>query len=211
MRTITTIQLDITTVCDRACPDCCCAINMGIRAAVHHPWEYFERAAKFIRGVERVDLFGGEPTCHPRFGDFVPHFRDLFDCKLLTMTTNGFKVREYVGFLHEFDFIQATPYDDKNAPAMALLKKSHHDVRFFPGTFLRRDTPGGGLPCHRAFSETVSYADGKFWPCCPGSGIPGATGMEPSRDWREKIQTWPMPCQTCFMSLPENPWVQLRA
>lgn len=209
MRKITTIQLDITTVCDRACPDCCCAINMGLRDAVHHPWSYFERIAPYIRGMERVDLFGGEPTCHPRFREFVPKFKELFQCDKLTMTTNGFKVVEYGSLLHHFTFIQATPYDEKNEFAMEYLK-DHCDVRFFPGTFAPRSSVGGGNPCHRAFSETVSYADGKFWPCCPGSGIPGATGFEPCEDWREKIETWPMPCGTCFMSEPQGPWVQLR-
>ncbi len=211
MRKITTIQLDITTVCDRACPDCCCAINMGMRPAVHHPWSYFEHAAIFLYGIDRVDLFGGEPTAHPQFRRIVTDFRELFGCDKLTMTTNGFKVEKYKDLLHCFNFIQATPYDDKNADAIAFLQRTHPDVRLFPGTFLPRNQPGGGLPCHRAFSETVSYADGKFWPCCPGSGIPHATGFEPCEDWREKIQTWPMPCETCFMSVPENKWVQLRA
>ncbi len=184
---------------------------MGMRPAVHHPWSYFEKLAPFIYGIERVDLFGGEPTCHPLFRAIVVEARKLFGCTTLTMTTNGFKVVEYGDILHYFDFIQATPYDDKNAFAMSYLEDHHKDVRFFPGTFLPRNNPGGGLPCHRAFSEVVSYADGKFWPCCPGSGIPHATGIEPCEDWREKIQTWPMPCETCFMSLPENPMVQISA
>jgi hypothetical protein len=211
MRKITCIQLDITTVCDRKCPDCCCAINMNKRAAIHHPWEYFEALAPFIYGIDRIDLFGGEPTSHPKFREFVPRFKDLFGNRILTMTTNGFKTIEYAGLLAHFDFIQATPYDDKNAPAMEHLKKTHHDVRFFPGTFLPRNQAGGGKPCPRAFSEVVSYADSKFWPCCPGAGIDHATGFGPCVDWREKIQNWPMPCSTCFMSLPENKWVQIGA
>jgi hypothetical protein len=176
---------------------------------VHHPWSYFVKVAPFIRGVDRVDLFGGEPTAHPQFRDFVPHFKALFKCNTLSMTTNGFKVEQYGYLLHHFDFIQATPYDAKNSPAMVYLKTFHSDVRFFPGTFLPRDTPGGGLPCHRASSDTVAYADGKFWPCCPGPGIPGATGFDPCEDWREKVETWPMPCGDCFMSLPQNELVTL--
>jgi hypothetical protein len=173
---------------------------MGLRPARHHPWEYFEAVAPFIYGIDRVDLFGGEPTTHPKFREFVPRFRELFGCKTLTMTTDGFKVVEYGDLLKYFDFVQATPYDTKNEPAMVFLRGSGSDVRFFPGDFIPRSRVGGGKPCARATSETVAYADGKFWPCCPGPGIPNATGIEPSAEWREQIETHPMPCSTCFLS-----------
>lgn len=173
---------------------------MGMRPAKHHPWEYFENAAKYIYGIERVDVFGGEPTTHPKFAEFIPRFRELFGCKVLSMTTDGFKVEQYADVLKHLDFIQATPYDAKNQPAMVFLQKSGSDVRFFPGDFAPRNRVGGGNPCERAFSETVAYADGKLWPCCPGPGIPGNVGLEPCADWREKILTHPMACGTCFLS-----------
>ena len=72
---ITCVSLELTTACDRACPECCC--NIPHRPAVHHPWEYFEAAAKVIYGVERVHLSGGEPTYHPQFAEFVPDMRRL--------------------------------------------------------------------------------------------------------------------------------------
>lgn len=200
MREITDIQLDITSVCDRACVDCCCGINMGMRPSVHHNWQYFEDAAYYLRGVDRIDLFGGEPTTHPQFSQFVPAFKDLFGCKVMSMTTDGFGVVKHAAVLHHFDFIQATPYDEKNAPAMAFLKANHPDVRFFPGIFTPRTRIGGGKPCQRAFSITVAYADGKLWPCSPGPGIPGAIGIPLTSDWRRDILEVPMPCSTCFLS-----------
>lgn len=90
-RNITCVQLDITTHCDRRCPDCCCGIGIN-RKLQHHPWEYFERVAPYLREIDRVDLFGGEPTVHPKFRQFVPRFKELFGCRLLTMTTDGCKV-----------------------------------------------------------------------------------------------------------------------
>jgi len=200
MRQITCIQLDITSVCDRACPDCCCGINMGMRPAVHHPWSYFCDAAFYLYGVERVDLFGGEPTTHPLFADIAREFKKLFGCKILSMTTDGFRVVRHKEALRYFDFIQATPYDERNAPAMAFLKANHPDVRFFPGDFVPRSRIGGGKPCARAYSETIAYADGKLWPCTPGPGIPGATGIPLTADWRQRILDVPMPCATCFLS-----------
>lgn len=176
-------------------------IGTAMRPTAHHPWSYFEHVAPFFQGIERIDLFGGEPTTHPKFAEFVPRFRELFGCKVLSMTTDGFAVQRYAFLLHHFDFIQATPYDAKNQPAMDFLLKHHHDVRFFPGTFIPRSRVGGGNPCARAFSETVAYADGLLWPCTPGPGIKGNVGLLPDTDWREKISSVPMACKDCFMSL----------
>ncbi len=201
MREITTIQLDLTSVCDRACPDCCCGINMGMRPATHHDWGYFLYASQFLAGVDRVDLFGGEPTTHPKFAAWVPFFKDLFKCRILSMTTDGWGVIKHAAVLKHFDFIQATPYDARNQPAMEFLKRNHPDVRFFPGTFVSRQRIGGGNPCERATCETVAYADGLLWPCTPGPGIPGAKGIPLTHDWRERIQQVAMPCATCFMSI----------
>ncbi len=173
---------------------------MGMRPAVHHPWEYFEHVAPFIQGMDRVDIFGGEPTTHPQFREFVPRFKELFGCKNLTMTTNGFKVKQYADLLHHFDFIQATPYGEQNAKAIVFLTGSGRDVRFFPGDFIARDRIGGGEPCGRGQQETVAYADGQFWPCTPGPGVPNAVGIPPTEDWKERILETPMPCKTCFLS-----------
>lgn len=201
MREITCIQLDITTHCNLRCPDC--SVGIGInRKLQHHPWEYFEKVAPFIFGIERVDVFGGEPTVHPRFKEFVPKFKELFGCRILSLTTNCAKVREHADVLQHFDFIQATPYE-KNGVALEWLQDTVKDVRLFPPGSLQipRTRIGGGRPCTRAICETVSYADGKFYPCPCGPGIQGATGFEPSFDWKQKLLNWPMPCATCFLSV----------
>ncbi len=83
---------------------------------------------------------------------------------------------------------------------MAFLKANHRDVRFFPGDFVPRSRVGGGKPCPRSFSETVAYADGRLWPCSPGPGLVGSTGILLTADWRKEILDVPMPCGTCFLS-----------
>ena len=201
MREIACVALDITTVCDRACPDCCCGINMGIRPARHHPWEYFVNAARFLYGIDRIDVFGGEPTTHPRFAEFIPKFRELFGCRILSMTTDGFKVIQYAETLKHFDFIQASWYDARQDRAMVFLK-ANFDTRIYADhpVFTPRSYVGGGFPCVRAYGVTVSYADGKIWPCTPGPGLPRAIGIEPTLDWKERILEVPMPCATCMFS-----------
>lgn len=116
------------------------------------------------------------------------------------MTKQWRVVQQYSEVLKHFDFIQATPYDARNQPAIQFLK-DNFSVRLFPNNFTPRSRIGGRNPCARAYSETVAYADGKFWPCCPGPGLNGATGLEPCQDWREKILEVMMPCNSCFLSV----------
>lgn len=68
---IHTVNLDMTTHCNKRCPDCCAGVGIN-RELRHHPWEYFEQAATWIYGMKRVNLTGGEPTAHPQFAEFVP-------------------------------------------------------------------------------------------------------------------------------------------
>ncbi len=139
---------------------------------------------------------------HPQFSKWVPHLKVLFGCKQLTMTTDGWGVIRHAAVLKHFDFIQATPYENpSNAAAMDFLKVNHPDVRFFPGLFTPRTRIGGGNPCERAICETVAYADSKLWPCTPGPGLKGSTGILLTAKWREEIERVPMPCKTCFFSL----------
>ncbi len=196
---ITCVALEMTTVCDRACPDCCANINRGERDAVHHPWEYFERAASFIYGIHRVHLTGGEPTTHPRFAEFVPRFRALFGCTLLTLQTDGFKTVAYHEVLREFDHIYPSRYDARNADAVGLIQVSFPSTEW-AGEHAPRSRRGSGAVCFRGESDTVAYADGRFHGCCVSPGIPGAQTLEPCEDWRDKITAVPLPCSDCFFS-----------
>lgn len=96
--TLHTVSIEITTHCDLRCPDCCAGVGMH-RVLQHHPWAYFERAAVYLRGVDRVHISGGEPTLHPQFAEFLPKFRELFSCRILTMVSNGFRAEQYAPLL----------------------------------------------------------------------------------------------------------------
>ncbi len=205
MREITCVSVDLTTHCDRRCPDCCCGIGIN-RILQHHPWEYFERLATVIYGIERVNLTGGEPTLHPHFAEFVPRFKALFGCQRLTLSTDGFRVDRYRQLIDQcFDEVHFSDYETRPTALVALRGASPllsvYDAGADAVNFTPRSRRGNGLPCVRGFSETVAYADGKFFGCCVGPGIDGAEGLEPSTDWRQRIVTEPLPCGDCWFSL----------
>ena len=196
-RSITSVNLDITTHCNRRCADCCC--NIGQRPTRHHLWSYFEDAAKWLHGIERIHLTGGEPTAHPQFAEFAPRFRELFGCETLTLGTNGYRVRELESTLHCFDEIYASRYPGNDAEVGWLV--ANFKVKLFDGEFTPRSRRGSGAVCARGTSETVAYADGKLYGCCVAPGIPGAVGVTPSADWKERAVGLPLPCNDCWFSL----------
>lgn len=200
-RDITCVALDLTTVCDRACPDCCCGINMGLRPAVHHDVEYFERAAQVIRGngIERLHVTGGEPTTHPQFAAIVPRLKEMFGVQRLTLQTDAFATGRHAETLKHFDHIYASRYGEKNRRAVDVLV-SEFGATTWDGEFTPRTRRGSGKPCARGTSETVAFADGKFWPCCVAPGIPGATSLSACQDWRGLIESVPLACSDCWFS-----------
>lgn len=214
---ITCVALDLTTQCDRRCPDCCTGVGIN-RTLQHHPWEYFEQAAKVIYGVERVHLSGGEPTFHPQFAEFVPKFKELFGCKRLSMVTDGWGVKRHSEVIVDhIDEVHFTQYGNRRHEEQSLVSWSMFGLIslkiFYAGENMASFTPrsqiGGGKPCHRAWwlSGQVAYADGKLWGCCVAPGLDGAKGVEfvdfpmlgESREFLD-VAIPPLPCKECFFS-----------
>ena len=209
---IKNVNLDITTFCDRACPNCCAATNGKLfRPQVHHDWAYFERAAKVLYGIERVLLCGGEPTFHPQFAEFVPKFKELFGCKTLAMVTDGWAVVKYWKLIREhIDHIDYTDYHNRPALTLDCRDLPQYVNIFDAGPRMENFTPrsrvGGGNPCERAWwrSGTIAYADGKVYGCCVAPGIEGAEGWDVSNAvdmlWNISETLPQVPCGTCFFS-----------
>jgi len=207
------VTIDLTTHCDRRCPECCLGIGIN-RVLQHHPWEYFVNAAKFLHGIHRVNLTGGEPTSHPQFRNFVPRFKELFGCELLTMSTDclGLKAHATVIALH-IDALDISLYDSRSDDYAVSLDWIHvfrgltglplMPVNIFDARLhlhISRDRRGSGAMCFRGESDTVSYADGKLYGCCVAPGVDGAQGIELTADWRERIAEAPLPCRDCWFS-----------
>ena len=210
---INCIMLDLTTACNLACPNCCCKIPS--RPAVHNSWEYFEHVAPYIYGVDRVDLTGGEPTCHPQFAEFVPKMRALFGCRLLTMETNCFKAREYAETLKCFDYIRLGRYKSNTAEVDWMIANHKLAYQQNSGFCVETADPvdennhvsihrrGSGRLCNLESREHVAYTGGRFYPCRLGPAVDGAVGIEPCEDWRERVIELPYPCGNCYFSPDE--------
>lgn len=196
---ITCVLLEITTHCDQRCPNCCTGIGIN-RTLQHHDWEYFERAAAVLYGVERVHLTGGEPTLHPQFAEFVPRFKTLFDCQRLTLGTDGFRLGRYRDLIAEhIDEIHFSDY------RLGRLVEIGVPFKMYDGgpkatNHIPRSRRGSGQPCERAFGECVPYADGKLYGCCVAPGIDGAEGIVAGIDWRVAVRRAPLPCEHCWFS-----------
>jgi hypothetical protein len=208
-RNITAIALDVTTACNLRCPECCCSI--GTRPAVHHGWSYFVRLAKVAYGIDRIDVTGGEPTCHPDFSLIAHGFRNLFNCTQLTLESNGFRLREHEYVLRNFDLIRLSQYGDnddvirwtvENFPSMVQNGSTCSEVLAEGDErgHIPRSRRGSGGPCNLGTCEFVAYSDGQFYPCRLGPGIPGAESMAPCDDWRARILDVPLPCVNCWFS-----------
>jgi hypothetical protein len=199
---ITCVLLDLTTHCDQRCPNCCCGIGIN-RTLQHHPWEYFERAAAVLYGVERVHLTGGEPTLHPQFAAFVPRFKQLFGCQRLTLGTDGFRLHLYRDVIAEhIDEVFFSDYELGRAGELVHLGVAVHTYQggAHAANHVSRSRRGSGGPCDRAFGECVPYSDGKLYGCCVAPGVDGAEGIAPAAGWREAVRLAPLPCASCWFS-----------
>ncbi len=198
------ILLEMTTHCDQRCPNCCTGIGIN-RILQHHPWEYFEQAAKFLYGLDRVHLTGGEPTFHPQFAEFVPRFKKLFGARRLTLGTDGYGVERYSDVIAKhIDEVHYSDYHIRPA-VLPLLTQIGMSISTYDGgrgavNHVSRDRRGSGQPCGRAHWDCVQYADGKLYPCSVASGITGSQGIVPTVNWRQEVRMVALPCVDCFVS-----------
>lgn len=210
MRKIAAIALDITTVCNLRCENCCCKVHE--RKPVHYDWNYFERLAPYVYGIDRIDITGGEPSCHPRFTEYVPKFRKLFGCNRLTVETNAMRAKYQKDTFRHFDEIRLSLYPENKSEIEWTLKNFENawvqngstciEIGAEPDhrKHVSLDRIGGGGLCKLGKFEFVLFTDGKLWPCRLGPAVPGAVGIEPCEDWRERVLALPIPCGECWFS-----------
>lgn len=213
MRQITSINLSFTTHCNMQCPDCCCNITYKTKAEKSfYGWDYFVNAAQYFHSIDRIHLTGGEPTTHPKFTCYVPLLKDLFACNLLTLETNGTNFKRFPDIFKHFDKIYITHYTEDtfkdspdNTEAIEFIKDYLIDskVEIIVGNVIhtKRETRSGGNMCSRGYSETVAYCDGVIYPCCVAPGLHTKVFIEPSLDWKDRIQNVHPPCEECFFSV----------
>ncbi len=177
------------------------------RILKHHPWDYFETAAIHLRGIDRVHLSGGEPTLHPQFAEFLPKFRALFQCRILSMVSNGFRCEQYADLLAaNLDWLNFSDFHIRSHIPDKLRALGLHvnieDEGVGASNFVPRIRRASGKACSRACwrSGGFGHADGKLWACSVAPGIQGSQSLEPCADWRVKLPETPLPCNECWFA-----------
>lgn len=214
MKEIDCINFALTRKCNYACPECVCNVPHA-KSQWQADWNYMAEAAKYFRGVERIQLTGGEPTIHPMFCEWAPKLKELFGCKLFTVETNGYGLSRFPEIFLNFDWVLITRYTPDAWPGCqtdnrAVVDKFRSDyhgkiprIEYINIKHIPRSTPSRGpRVCIRGIMGTAAYCEGLLYPCCIGWGVPGGTGIKPTENWREELKRTPFPCSNCWFGEP---------
>ena len=196
----------ITTLCNRACPECCCRIpTHDCMPGEHYDWGYFERAAVALRGLDLLIVSGGEPTLHPDFARISREFRALFHAERMRLLSNGALVVKHADYMDEWDEICITDFGDKQSnEAISWVNENLPGrLRVTPYNHIPLSRIGDGGACCRV--DQTAYANGRLFPCCGAWGIVDSESMAPTvADWRDRIGEVPRPCDRCVFSGPKS-------
>lgn len=210
---IESVNLSLTTFCNMRCPDCCCNItHLAKEEKSFFSWEYFVEAARWLRGIDRVHVTGGEPSMHPQFEELIPKFRELFGCRLLTTETNGLGFRKKLETFAHFDTVYCSHYTAKvfdgspdNTADIAMAKTRFAvSPEIIVGEVVHQPRiKRGKRMCARGEAPAVAYCDGLIFPCCVGPGLTHTdrVAMTPRETWRQDILNLHPPCDGCFFAL----------
>ena len=97
------MYIQITDNCNMTCAHCC--FSCGPRKRNFMTPEVFQRAIEFSNQIEdHISIGGGEPTCHPKFWDFLwyalIHHNTTCEENKIWMATNGKKTEDALKLLN---------------------------------------------------------------------------------------------------------------
>lgn len=208
-REITSINYTLTTHCNMKCPDCCAGITaMKKHDRTFYDFDYILNSAKYFKGINRINLTGGEPSIHPKFGEWIPKFKELFECNVLSVWTNGTMFRKLPDVWQYFDEIHISNYTEdsfKGSP------NNTHDIEYIKALYPNKKinstevvhTPlsnRGTKMCFRGYSDTIEFVDGFVYPCSSSSGLPTKVRLPLTKTWKENIVTLNPPCHECLFA-----------
>lgn len=209
-RVIDSINFTLTTNCNMACPDCCAGITaMPKKNRKFYDWAYMENAAKYFKGMRRINLTGGEPTIHPKFSEWAPKLKDLFACEVLSVWTNGTMFRKKTEAFKYFDEIHITNYTKEtfegspdNSEEIDFIKSVYPDkkISHYKAVHIPLEKRGSKM-CFRGKSETVEFVDGFVYPCSSSSGLPTQIKVTLSDNWKEEVLKLYPPCHECLFAI----------
>lgn len=191
-----------------SCPDCCAGITaMKKKDRVFYDWDYILNSAKYFKGIKRINLTGGEPSVHPEFENWIPKFKDLFECEILSVWTNATMFRKKPGVWAYFDEIHISNYTKEsfdgspdNTKEIEFIKNLYPNKYISAARIIHEPlTKRGNKMCFRGYSDTVEFIDGYVYPCSSSSGLPTKVRRKLDENWLEVINLHP-PCYECLFA-----------
>lgn len=175
--TLKSIELNITTSCNRSCSFC--PHSWGFKKDTRQKHVSLETVDNFITSIiknkykNQITLCGmGEPTMHPEIKQILNKFQ-FVDNKVV-LVTNGYKLKEVVDYLGKVH-VRVSLYEPTELPKIENMKVldyysdgpneyfngrgSNQGVKkscYFPSYKMSVDTTGGILPCDNNW-ESLDY------------------------------------------------------
>lgn len=208
-REINSINYTLTTHCNMRCPDCCAGItSMPKKNKSFYDWDYILNSAKFFNGINRINLTGGEPSIHPKFSEWIPKFKDLFNINVLSVWTNGTMFYKLPDVWKHFDEIHITNYtkdtfngSPDNTDAIEFIKSLYPEKKITHYKAVHEPlTKRGSKMCFRGRSDTIEFVDGYVYPCSSSSGLPTKIRVKLSENWKEEVLKLSPPCWECLFA-----------
>ena len=202
------MQFSITSKCNRKCPYCTQGTNFNDHQ-YDNDYSYLDEMEPYFQDMEEIVIFGGEPTCHFDFYNYVASIKAIFAPKKYTIWTNGYKFKGNELAFDLFDQVIVSEYSCntyKNCPnnkdICDYIRSVITDDRLIVGKVTHEKLVGNGYnnPCERLDIGPLLY-EGKLYTCCTGAGLNIYNCIVPSDTWREDILKLKQDCHLC-------PWAE---
>jgi hypothetical protein len=194
------LHLSITTACTMSCPHC--VYGMFWRTARHTALEQIKLALDWFEGIGKINLTGGEPTCHPQFNEIAEMVRNRFPSIIFGLETNASLYPKFNAALRFFDSIDATLYGPdawpgcpSNTAKIELLKTDYPALRILKAKHLTFADNRGAHPCGR--QARAHWTNGLVYGCCAAPGYKSAIGIDLKTGWHENLKSLRLPCAEC--------------
>ena len=204
------VNYTLTTNCNMSCPDCCAGITaMPKTRRGFVTWDYIVNSSKYLQGLG-INITGGEASIHPRFEEFVPKLKKLFNTPVLSTWTNGTTLKKKAESFRYFDIIYISHYtkdsfegSPDNTENIEFIKNYLKDTDLRVDEVTHKQQNNNSGMCERATvnSGTIEVVYGRVYPCCTSSGLPTKTSIPLNKDWKEKILTIKPPCHECVFAI----------
>lgn len=213
-RQFNSIQLSITTHCNRMCPGCCC--NMPyLNKYEHVDPDWIQEISTKLQGLRLLQISGGEPTIHPQFRYITENVRKWFNPQMLMLITNGKRIIRHADILGHYDHIRISRYTEESYPGSPSNEETIEEFqRVFQGPskiwsklskhWLGRNREEKGYPCGLGANDLAIIQWKRIYPCCAAPGQDPMIGIEVTDNWREDLKEIGLPCDNCPFSFTEE-------